>query len=62
MEEVHTDPKTILYAITARVTDDDISSRLLFCDLPEPSVYILLQLRQRDLGALEPPNSGAKRR
>ena len=62
MEEVHTDPKTILYAITARVTDDDISSRLLFCDLREPSVYILLQPRQRDLGALERPNSRAKRR
>ncbi len=29
MEEVHTDLKTILYAITARVTDDDISSCLL---------------------------------
>ena len=29
MEEVDTDPKTILYAIAARVTDDDISSCLL---------------------------------
>ena len=29
MEEVDTDPKTILDSIAARVTDDDISSRLL---------------------------------